>query len=295
MKTTRSLTKQTETLQADCSDSQIDQRMDEEEWEERKPGPLRILIQHHELIENLILRDIRSRYKQSVLGIAWALLTPFAMMLVFTIVFSHIARVNTGSIPYPIFSYIALLPWTFFNQGVTTGAESLTSNFNLITKIYFPREVFPLVAVLGKAVDLGLGILALIPLYIFYHIHITWLMVIVVPVLVMQICLMLGIALLLSSINVFYRDIRHIVPLLLQVWFFMTPIIYPLNMVPKRYMGIYMLNPMASMMDTYRRVALLGQSPMWDYLGLAAIMSIIALITGYCVFKRQEPAFAEII
>lgn len=261
----------------------------------KKRRALRVLLNQRELITSLTARDIRSRYKQSLLGIVWALLQPLAMMIIYTVVFSHIVRVETGKIPYPIFSYIALLPWTFFSQGMVAGTECLVGNFNLITKIYFPREVFPIAAVLGKTVDLGLGILVLIPLFIIYQVDVTWKILMVVPVLVIQLSLMLGLTFVLSSANLFYRDIRHVVPLLTTVWMYLTPIIYPLDLVPKKYLPIYMLNPMAAMMDTYRRVALLGQSPQWGYLGLATICSIVVLVVGYRMFKKLEPVFAETI
>lgn len=272
-----------------------DERADEQWPEEKRQGALSILIRHRELIASLILRDIRARYKQSVLGIAWALLQPLAMMIIYTVVFSHIVRVDTGEIPYPVFSYIALLPWTFFSQSVVAGTECLVSNFSLITKIYFPREVFPISAVLGKTVDLGLGILVLVPLFVIYSIQPTWMIIVIVPVLLVQLCLMLGLTFLLSSFNLFYRDVRHIVPLLTTMWMYLTPIIYPLNLVPKKYLAIYMLNPMVPVMDTYRKVALQGEPPMWGYLGISATISVLALIVGYRVFKRLEPAFAELI
>ena len=274
----------------------VNNNISEEDWpEEREPSALQVLWNHHELIHSLTQRDIRSRYKQSTLGIAWALLQPLAMMLIYTIVFSHIAKIPTGKIPYPIFSYIALLPWTFFSGALSTGTECLVSNFNLITKIYFPREVFPISAILGKTVDLGLGVLVLIPLFFVYHIKVTWLVLLVVPTLIIQTCFMLGITFIFSSINLFYRDIRHVMPLLTQMWMYMTPIVYGLELIPKRYLPIYMLNPMTPIMDTYRRVALQGQEPMWGYLGIAAVVSIIVLIIGYKIFKKLEPAFAETI
>lgn len=268
----------------------------EEDWpEERRVGALGTLLQHRELIWSLTLRDIRSRYKQSVLGVAWALLQPLAMMLVYTLVFSRIVRVDTGGIPYPIFSYIALLPWTFFAQGLIASSESLVSNFNLITKIHFPREVFPISATMGKTVDLGLGLVVLVPLFLYYHVHLTWMALLALPILAVQVCLLLGIAMLLSSWNLFYRDIRHVVPLLTQVWMYMTPIIYPLDLVPKKYLAFYMLNPMASIMDSFRRVMLEGKPPAWDYLGVAAAVSVVLLVVGYRTFKRLEPVFAETI
>jgi lipopolysaccharide transport system permease protein len=267
-----------------------------DDWpEEKKLSAMAILYRHRELVYSLVFRDIRARYKQSVLGIAWALLQPLSLTLVYTIVFSRIVKINTAPIPYPLFSYIAMLPWTFFSGGLSSGTECLTSNFNLITKIYFPREVFPISAVLGKIVDLGLGMLVMVPMFIYYHVHPTWTILLVIPLLLILICFLLGVTFMLSSFNLFYRDVRHVMPLLIQVWMYLTPIIYPLNVVPKRYLAIYMLNPMAAIMDTCRRVALLNQMPDWKYLGLAAAVSITVLVIGYRIFKKLEPAFAETI
>lgn len=267
-----------------------------EEWpDEKRENALAILWRQRELISSLIFRDIRSRYKQSILGIAWALLTPIVMTAVFTIVMSHIAKLDTGDIPYPIFTYIALLPWTFFSQGLVSGTECLVSNFSLITKIYFPREVFPISAVLGKTVDLALGVLVVVPLFIIFNIKITWMIVLVLPLLAVQLCLMLGLVFIMSSLNLFYRDIKHVVPLLTTVWMYLTPVVYGLDVVPEKYLGLYMLNPMASVMDALRKVALLGEAPMWGYLGYAAAVSIITLVAGYWMFKRLEPGFAEMI
>jgi len=267
-----------------------------QEWSDEKPeSALSALARHRELAASLIYRDIRARYKQSILGIAWAVLTPLSMMLVYTVVFSRIVRVDTGDIPYPVFSYVALLPWTFFSQGLTAGAECLVNNFNLITKIYFPREVFPIAAILGKTVDLALGLVVLIPLLLFYRIDVSWTALLIVPILAVQLVLMLGVSLVLSSVNLFYRDIKHVIPLVLQIWMYATPIIYPLKMVPEQYRAVYMLNPMAIIMESYRRVALLGKMPDWAALGWVALGSVVVVVLGYRVFKRLEPAFAEVI
>jgi lipopolysaccharide transport system permease protein len=268
----------------------------DESWPETKEqGALRTLWQHRELVYSLTRRDIRSRYKQSVLGIAWALLQPLAMTAVFTVVMSYIVRVDTKGIPYPIFTYIAMLPWTFFSAGLTSGTECLVSNFNLVTKIYFPREVFPISAILGKAVDFGLGLLVLGPLFFIYHVHVTAWILLVVPAILIETIFLLGVTFVLSSINVFYRDIRHVLPLFVQVWMYLTPVIYGLDMVPKRFMGIYLLNPMAVLMDTVRMACLCGKPPMWDYLAYSAVVAIVFLFVGYRLFKKLEPWFAEMI
>lgn len=273
---------------------QIDNAQDE--WpEEKKPGALRLLWRHRELVYSLTQRDIRSRYKQSVLGIAWALIQPIAMTAVFTVVMSYIVRTDTNGIPYPIFAYIAMLPWTYFAAGLTSGTECLVGNFNLITKIYFPREVFPISAVLGKIVDLGLGMLVLIPMFIIYHVHLTPWILLVIPVLLIQTALLLGVTFVFSSANLFYRDIRHVLPLVTQIWMYLSPVIYGLNLIPKRFFGIYMINPMAVVMDTFRSAALRGEPPMWNYLAYSAVISAIVLILGYRMFKKLEPLFAETI
>lgn len=268
----------------------------DEDWpKDDKQKALVVLLQHSELVMSLTRRDIRARYKQSVLGIAWALVQPLAMMVIYTIVFSHMARIKTGGIPYPIFNYIALLPWTFFQTGLTTGVECLVGNANLITKIYFPREVFPLSAILGRTVDMGLGILVLIPLFFIYHIHVTWMILLVIPVLVIQTCFLFGLTFAMSAFNLFYRDIRHVLPLIVQIWMYVTPIMYPLSLVPSKYLPLYMLNPMSPIIDTYRTVALEGKPPMWGYLGIATVLCVGTLMIGYRIFKRLEPAFAETV
>lgn len=269
---------------------------DQDQWpDERRRSAASILWEHRELVLSLTQRDIRSRYKQSVLGVAWALLQPLAMTLVFTVVMSHIARIPTEGLPYPIFIYTVMLPWTFFAGGLTTGTESLVNNFNLITKVHFPREVFPISAILGKSLDLFLGLLILLPMLLYYHVHLTAVALLAVPILLVQVCLMLGMTFLLSSWNLFYRDIRHAMPLLTQVWMYMTPVIYPLSLVPKAYLSVYMLNPMSSIIDSFRKCILHGQNPTWTYLGIATAVSAVMLIVGYCSFKRLEPAFAETI
>lgn len=269
---------------------------DAEEWPEpRKLGAVRTLIERRELIASLTYRDIKARYKQSVLGIAWALLTPLAMTVVFTVFASLIGLDSGTDIPYPVFAYAGLLPWEFFSLAIGAGTECLVVNFSLITKIYFPREVFPIAATLGKTVDLGLGILVMVPLFLVFRVKVTPLVLLVPLILLVQICFMLGLSFLFSSANLFYRDIRHVVALLLKVWMYMTPIIYPLEKVPEKFLFVYMLNPMVSILDSFRRVTLYGQEPAWGYLGMAAVVSVLTLIIGYRVFKRLEPAFAETI
>ncbi len=267
-----------------------------DEWPEAKrSGAIRTLIERRELIARLTYRDIKARYRQSVLGIAWALLTPIAMTVVFTIFASLIGLDSGTDVPYPVFAYVGLLPWEFFALAIGAGTECLVVNFSLITKIYFPREVFPIAATLGKTVDLALGILVMIPLFVLFKVPVTPLVLLVPVIILIQVSFMLGLSFIFSSANLFYRDIRHIVALLLKVWMYLTPIIYPLERVPKKFLFVYMLNPMVSILDSFRRVTLYGQEPAWNYLAMAAAVSVLTLILGYRVFKRLEPAFAEMI
>jgi len=258
-------------------------------------GHLRRLIGYRELLWSLTLRDIKVRYKQSLLGVSWAILQPLAMTLIFTVVFSYFTRIDTHGIPYPIFAYAAMLPWTFFANSLSFGVPSIVNNTNLVTKIYFPRETFPLAAVMACFVDFLVASAVFVGLMIHYHyglnIHMLWLP----AVIMIQIVLALAISLFLSAINVFFRDIRFAIPLLVQVWMFASPVIYPVSMVPERLRALYMLNPMAGVLDTFRTVLLKGASPHLPYLIPAASVAIILLVVSYAAFKRLEMKFADFI
>ena len=255
------------------------------------------LFQFRELIGMWAFREIRVRYKQSLLGAAWAVLQPLALMLMFTFVFSKIARISTDQ-PYPIFSYTALLPWTLFATSISFGVNSLINNMNLVTKTYFPREVLPL-GVIGAALfDFLIASSIFVLLMIYYKvpvtIHFLW-----IPVfLIIQIFLMLGIILIGSALTVFYRDVRFIVPLGLQLWMYATPIIYPIKMVEDnlpQFRTLYALNPMVGIVNSYRAVILEGVPPNLTDLGIAAAVSVILFIVAYIIFKRLEVLFNDLI
>ena len=255
------------------------------------------LFHFRELIGMWAFREIRVRYKQSILGAAWAVLQPLTLMLMFTFVFSKIARIETDQ-PYPIFSYTALLPWTLFATSISFGVNSLINNMNLVTKTYFPREVLPL-GVIGAALFDFLIASSIFVLLMFYYqipvtIHFLW-----IPVfLVIQIFLMLGIILIGSALTVFYRDVRFIVPLGLQLWMYATPIIYPIRLVEEsvpQFRTLYALNPMVGIVESYRAVILEGVAPNFADLGIAAAVSIILFIVAYIIFKRLEVLFNDLI
>jgi len=241
------------------------------------------------------LRDIRVRYKQSLLGAAWAILQPLALMIVFTVVFSFFARVPTDGVPYPIFSYTALLPWTFFATAIGFAVPSLVNNMNLVTKVYFPREILPISAMGASFIDFLIASLVYIGLMVFYRVPLNATMLLVPVLLAVQMTLTGGVILFASAVNVFYRDIRFVVPLGVQIWMYATPIIYPVALVPERFRLIYMLNPMAVLIDSYRAIALRGEWPNWGCLGFAAVLSGVVFVLGYLYFKRVEWQFADII
>jgi lipopolysaccharide transport system permease protein len=257
--------------------------------------PLGRLIQYRDLLWMWTLREIRVRYKQSVVGGLWAILQPLALMIVFTVVFSLLVKVPTDGIPYPIFSYAGLLPWMFFSTSVGFAVPSLVNNMDLVTKIYFPREILPMAAVGAALLDFAIASIIFAGLMLVYRVALSWTILWVPLLLGIQIALTLGLVLLMSAVNVFYRDVRFVIPLLLQIWMYATPIIYPVTLVPPRFRGLYALNPMVGLIDGYRRVAVLGEPPWWGALAVSAIAAAAILAGGYAIFKRSEAVFADVI
>lgn len=253
------------------------------------------LLAHRELLFNLARRDLKIRYKQTVLGVAWAVLQPFALMLVFSVIFSFFIKVKTPGIPYPVFSYVALVPWTFFMNGLNGGVMSVIAQANLVAKIYFPREVLPLASLLSAGVDFLMAGLVFAIMLLYYRIPLTleiaWLPLLVI----LQLMFMSGLLFVLSAANVFYRDVRYVVPLVLQLWMYVTPVIYPLSVIPARYRLFFDLNPMTGIIDSYRRTILQGQPPDFGLLTITAVVSLVLLVAAYTFFKRVEMHFADIL
>jgi lipopolysaccharide transport system permease protein len=240
-------------------------------------------------------REIRVRYKQSLLGIGWAILQPIVLTVVFTVVFSRIVQVDTGGVPYPIFAYAALVPWTFFATSLSFGIPSLVNNLNLVSKIYFPREILPFANIGAALLDFAMAGLVFVGMMAIYRIPITVNVLWVIPLLGIQIILTAGVTLLGSAAIVFFRDVRFVIPLLIQVWMYASPVIYPTDLIPPAYLPIYFLNPMAGIIDGYRLALIAGQPPNMPALLVATAVSLVSLIMGYFVFKRSEPLFADLI
>lgn len=237
----------------------------------------------------------RVRYKQSVLGILWAILQPLAATVLFATIFSRFVRVPTQGIPYPVFYYSALLPWSFFTASISLGVPSLVNNMNLVTKIYFPREILPIASVVACFVDFVVASVVFVGMMIFYRVSISVSLTLLPLVVATQILLTLGIVLLASALTVFYRDIRFLVPLGLQLWMYLTPIIYPVSLVPERFRPFYMLNPMAGIINAYRSILLSGEFPPVEYLLIAGGVSIGLVVFSYRYFKSAEMEFADVI
>ena len=256
---------------------------------------LRELLSARELLFTWAARDFKVRYSQSILGAAWAILQPFSLMVVYSVIFSLFIRVPTGDVPYPIFAYTALLPWSFFANSLSFAIPSLVSNMSLVSKIHFPREILPLSAILVCLADFLVASCVFVLMMLFYRIPVGLTVLFVPLVLLVQLILTFGISLLASAANVFYRDIRFVIPLVLQIWMYLSPIIYPIDLVPERLRPLYLLNPMATLIDTYRRIILFNQMPDWPHLGLAALVSVLLTIGAYRYFKRAERVFADVI
>lgn len=253
------------------------------------------IFRYRELLLSLTHRELKIRYKQTILGIAWALFTPLSMMLIFTFVFNKIAKISTGEIPYPIFIYCGLLPWTFFATSLTSATTSLVDNFNLVTKIYFPREVFPLASILSRFVDFCLASIILIGLMLFYKIDFHLTILFLPLILIIQLLLMIGFCFLLSMGNLFYRDVKYIFEVVIILWMFLTSVIYPINVDSPVLQKILLLNPMTPIIDSYRAVILEGKLPDIGNLSIAIIISISVFLIGAIWFHRSEHLFAESI
>ena len=256
---------------------------------------IRQLVHYRELLWSLVVRDIKVRYKQSALGIAWAIIQPLSATVLFALIFSRFVKIPTGGIPYPVFYYSALLPWTFLSASVSFGVPSLINNMNLVTKIYFPREILPIASVIACFVDFLIASVVFVGMMIFYRVPVGFSILLVPLIVAVQVLLTLGIVLVSSALSVFYRDIRFVVPVGLQLWMYATPVIYPVSAVPERFRAIYMLNPMAGIIGVYRTIVLSASFPEAKYLLVACLVSTGLFVLGYRYFKRAEMEFADII
>lgn len=251
------------------------------------------LWRRRELLWHMTIRHLRGQYKQSVLGYAWAILNPLSLMLTLSFVFSILLRFGSGDIPYPLFVLMGLLPWLFFSSAVGSATDSITGAFSLVTKVYFPREVLPMAAVFTKIVDLGFGLLILVALMLYLNYPPEWTIIWVPVLFFIHLVFTLGMAFPLAALNLFFHDVRFLVGVVLTLWFYLTPVIYPVDFVPERYRIVFDLNPNALFINAYRRVVLQGVNPGTDRLLLGLGVALLTVVIGYYLFKRMEPRFAD--
>jgi ABC-type polysaccharide/polyol phosphate export permease len=249
-----------------------------------------------ELVRSLTERELRARYKQAVLGFAWAVITPLLLMLVFTLVFPRVAKVSTSGAPYPLFAYLGLLPWAFFSTSVSSGGQSILTNMTLLNKVYCPREVFPIASVGVAGADSAVAVVVLGLLFVVTgfmpHPDAVW-----IPLLLLiQVGFTLGVTMVMSAVIVYLRDLRHALPIILQLGLFATPVALSIDdLVPARWQTLYVaINPLAAVIDGYRRTILHGVAPQGDLTLVAAVSTAVFLVGGYALFKRLETGFADV-
>ena len=252
------------------------------------------LSDYRDLLIALSAHRLKVRYKQSVLGIAWAIIQPVALMLIYTLVFSVVSKVKTTGVPYAVFAYAALLPWSFFSTALTNATNGLVSHAQLVTKVYFPREILPISYVVAALADLLVASLVMMALIFWYHVPLTIEALWILPITLVMTTFVSACSLVFSAMQVRVRDIGMAMPLLLQLWMFASPVVYPLKQVPAKYRDLYVLNPMCGVIENFR-AALLGTGMDFHSLWISAIVSAVFLPLAYLYFKRIEATVADVI
>jgi len=256
---------------------------------------LRDLLLYRELIFFMTWRDLKVRYKQTLLGASWAILQPFLTMVVFSIFFGNLAKVPSDGVPYPIFSYTALIPWTLFSKALQDASRSLVANSHMITKVYFPRMILPLSSVMAGVVDFLIAFVVLLGMMVFFNIFPT-VNVLVLPLfLLLALVTAVGVGLWLSALNVLFRDINYVLPFLTQFWMYITPVAYPSSMVPSEWQVVYALNPMAGVVEGFRWALLGTGQPPGIMTLVSSITAVVLLISGMFYFRRMERLFADMV
>jgi lipopolysaccharide transport system permease protein len=250
---------------------------------------------YRDLLFLLVWRDISANYRQSLIGFGWAILRPVISMVIFTVIFGRVAGLPTGGVPYPIFSFTALLPWMYFSGCLTASSSSIVGGSGLLTKVYFPRLILPLATVINGLVEFAIQFLVLLLLMAWYRVTPTW-GILLVPVFLLQCATAaLSVGLWLTALNVKYRDIGHIVPFLSQAWMWITPIVYSSSMVPEQWRAVYGLNPMVGVVEGFRWAILANAAPDWTMMAVSSTAVLLLLVSGLYYFRRLEVTFADVI
>ena len=252
------------------------------------------LWEYRELLYFLVWRDVKVRYKQAALGAGWAVLQPTMAMVIFTVIFGRLVKLPTDGSPYPVFVYAGLLPWTFFSNAVTTASNSLVNNANVISKVYFPRLMVPLAAVGAGLVDFAVAFLLLIVLLVWYHVPLTPYFALVPVYLFLTMVAAVGVGTILSALTVNYRDFRWVLPFMMQVWLYATPVTYASSVVPQKWRVAFGLNPMSGLVDGFR-AAVLGRPPLWTLVETSALVSVATLVLGLVYFQQVERTFVDVV
>lgn len=254
----------------------------------------REMIAYRDLFAFLVWRGIKVRYAQSAIGIGWAIIQPVFSMIVFTIIFGKLAKISSDGVPYAIFSFAALVPWTYFSNAVTDGTASLVTNANLISKVYFPRLVLPLSAILAKLVDFSIAMVLLFGMMAWYGVMPS-IGILMLPVLVLLMMLAAaGISMWLTALAIQYRDVKYAIGFLIQMLMYAAPVVYPTSIIPEQYRGFYAINPMVGVIEGFRS-CLLGTRPMpWDFLAIGSVTAVVLFVSGAYYFRRKERVFADV-
>ena len=256
---------------------------------------VRELWANRELLLFLVWRDIKVQYAQTALGASWAIVQPLLTMLIFTVIFGRLAKIPSDGAPYSVFTLAALIPWMYFSNAFSAASASLVNSSNLITKVYFPRLIIPVVSVLAGLVNFAVSCVVLAIMMVWYHVTPSPIALVMIPaLLLLTILTAIGVGSLLAAIYIQYRDVRHIVPFIVQIWMYISPVVYPLSLVPARYQTLYALNPMAGIIQTFRVVLLkTGEIP-WGTLGISSIVGLVLFVVGTLYYRNTEHLFADV-
>ncbi|MDY6838684.1 MAG: ABC transporter permease [Thermodesulfobacteriota bacterium] len=255
----------------------------------------RELWRYRELFYFFVWRDIKVRYKQTVLGASWAVIQPFFTMIVFTLFFGRLARMPSDGIPYPLFSYSALLPWTYFSGALSNAGNSLVGNANLLTKVYFPRMTIPASATISGLLDFGIAFVVLLGMMVYYRIQPT-ISLLLWPVLILTLLILaMGVGMILAALNVKYRDVKYAIPFVIQLWLFLTPIIYPTSIIPDRFRVLVAINPLSGIIEAFRASLIPTREIDWLMLGVSSLLALSIFSIGMVYFHKTEKRFADII
>lgn len=254
----------------------------------------RELWDYRELLFFLTWRDVAVRYKQTVLGVLWAVLQPFVRLVVFSAVFGRVAKMDSEGFPYPIFLYAGLLPWQFFAEALNRSSQSVVASAQMVQKVYFPRLIIPFASIGACLVDFAISFVILAALMIYYGLTPSWASAMVIPLVGLTVLVAAGVGVLLSALSVAYRDVRYVVPFVTQIWMFLTPVIYPVRFVPSKWQWLLMLNPMSGLVDAYR-AALLGKPFAWPSLAVSAGIAFTVFFLSLLYFRKLEVRFADVV